>query len=654
MRRPQGLLLAGLVVLCPPLAAGPQSDDERTAAAIEAVREGELAKARELLADVLIDEALIRARDLLAAGQPRDALVPLDEALELDEERSDAWFLRGKAALATAPTDSQPAFFYKDAQENLERAVRLGYGPEAHLAASRAAYMNLDFVRALELARTGRARIIAADSPVQLDQPAEKTWAEAAYRVYIAEKQAAGEDGSEAARAAFTETQNALELLLGRTPEDPWVWTRLAELYQWERDSSAARRALESGLSFSPLDESLHQRFTNAVRDEGGRAAVIDAYSERVDASPDSPLEIWYLAVEKTYAALDSLQEADASATFEEAEALFQRCRRLQPGYADACVSYELICRDGVGWCRYYNDDLDGAVAAFRSMEELKQGGLEWELKDYLFSGARGLEFVASRYAPDEGDGEKQTKAAEIYDFLFAYRPTDSAWANNAGFFNRNAAIALEAVAAQSLRAAEEATDSDESRRLTSEGQQQRARAQQKMEASYAAYVAASEMVPDDVRVVNDTGLIMTYYLRTDIEAAERYLYSAVEKGAEQLPVMRERVERERAAFTELEAGGTEPGELELARTEIENLEQEFLDLTEAWGDAHQNLGVLYQTITDEPARAKRWYAKSVEIGPYPRPFITESLIPACDRAAAGEPSGLSRLGTSFVWAHNP
>ena len=104
MRRPQGpargLLLAGLVVLCPPLAAGPQSDDERTAAAIEAVREGELARARELLADVLIDEALIRARGLLAAGQPRDALVPLDEALELDEERSDAWFLRGKAVQA--------------------------------------------------------------------------------------------------------------------------------------------------------------------------------------------------------------------------------------------------------------------------------------------------------------------------------------------------------------------------------------------------------------------------------------------------------------------------------------------------------------------------------------------------------------------------
>ena len=62
-------------------------------------------------------------------------------------------------------------------------------------------------------------------------------------------------------------------------------------------------------------------------------------------------------------------------------------------------------------------------------------------------------------------------------------------------------------------------------------------RARELMRRSYGAYEEATRLAPTDVRIINDAGLIMTYYLRDDVEAAERYLIKAVALGAEQLPV---------------------------------------------------------------------------------------------------------------------
>ena len=70
--------------------------------------------------------------------------------------------------------------------------------------------------------------------------------------------------------------------------------------------------------------------------------------------------------------------------------------------------------------------------------------------------------------------------------------------------------------------------------------------------------------------------------------------------------------------------------------------EEERFALTEAWGDAHQNLGVLYWDENNgrrDPARAIPWLEKSVEIGPVPRPEVTEQYLPEC-RAALGAQGG--------------
>ena len=63
--------------------------------------------------------------------------------------------------------------------------------------------------------------------------------------------------------------------------------------------------------------------------------------------------------------------------------------------------------------------------------------------------------------------------------------------------------------------------------------------------------------------------------------------------------------------------------------------------LLEALGDAYQNLGVLHLVLRNEPAEARKFFDKSFEVGPRPRvgrEWIAQIALPACDRAAAGQP----------------
>ena len=126
------------------------------------------------------------------------------------------------------------------------------------------------------------------------------------------------------------------------------------------------------------------------------------------------------------------------------------------------------------------------------------------------------------------------------------------------------------------------------------------------------------------VRVVNDTGLIMTYYLRTDADQAERYLLDAVADGAVQI--------------------------------QAEMGEQERYDLAEAWGDAHQNMGILEMTMRGNPAPAREWFVKALEIGPPSREWLRTDVLPLLDRwiEEGARPAALDEIEARTVWAHRP
>ena len=96
---------------------------------------------------------------------------------------------------------------------------------------------------------------------------------------------------------------------------------------------------------------------------------------------------------------------------------------------------------------------------------------------------------------------------------------------------------------------------------------------------------------------MNDTALVLVYYTHTDLDLAEKMLLACVEMGTQQL--------------------------------EDESLDEDARwELRNAWGDAHQNLGVLYANLRDNLKEAERWFQKSVEIGPEPRPLLTNYWLP--------------------------
>jgi tetratricopeptide (TPR) repeat protein len=317
------------------------------------------------------------------------------------------------------------------------------------------------------------------------------------------------------------------------------------------------------------------------------------------------------LGVISFYSALEAFEAgtSDLSA-FEQAEAQLQRARGLDESLHSDCLGFEVIARNARGWCHYNAGELLQARDAFLSMEDLFEGGLAWSLGQRLPDGISGLGFVVAgltRRPNSLSALDNMVAAAEIADYLHAYRPENGNMANDAGFVNRDAAVLL-------MRAAQGAEEED---------QDLEAKALEVMGRSWTAYREAARLLPEDVRVVNDTGLVMTYYLRTDPEEAERLLLSAIEHGAVQVPKM------------ELEP-------------------QAQAQLEEAWGDAHQNMAILELTLRGNAGAAKDWLQKSLDIGPATRQGL-RPLLADCDRMLAGEDVNVAEtIAGRMVWFDQP
>ncbi len=233
-------------------------------------------------------------------------------------------------------------------------------------------------------------------------------------------------------------------------------------------------------------------------------------------------------------------------------------------------------------------------------------------------SGVVGLAFLAGKHhAGGQQDVEALEQAAAIGDFLFDYDPEDASLANNAGFLNRDAGVMHEMLGRQMKKRAEGAEGAAERSNLLRRAGQRGERAQVLMERSYEAYQKAAALAPDDVRIQNDAGLIMTYYLRTDMEQAEAYLRRSIAVAEEQ---------------------------------EVWNDPES--DNHEAWGDAYQNLAVLYLTHKKDPASAKTLLTKALEIGPESRE-MHRPMLEIFDRLIAGENVGMGPFG-QMIWQPEP
>lgn len=559
--------------------------------------------------------ALAEARAALGAGDPREAMMQLDEALSLEgPEAIEVQFLRGECALRMGIEDGNP-FFFEDARAAFLEAAASGQAPSASSGAARATWMlhfqsgdvaQLEEALAQAQSAVDGARVVSPYASWLAISP-ERTLAEIRFSAYTSAR--GGALPEERAPELFEATRDALEAVIGIEKTESWGWVQLTNLYLWEGRREDARKTIATGLELAPEEVTVHETFSRLAQEDGGWAEVRALYEEFVLQHDGVAIGHWWLGralYEVTLARLLA-EQGDESDGFALAQDHLRRARELEPEFTESCLGYEVICRDGIGWSQYYAGDFEAAEEAFWSMEELFEGGLRWEVAQQLLSGVQSLAYVVAAYnseweraLPPEAELPLEeglpflVKAARLSDRLYEYDPESWGHANNAGYFNRDLAVQMEARGVALLevdgpRAVEAFTNAVEH-----------------MERSYAAYVQAAALAPNDARTINDTGLILAYYLQRDLEVAIAYFEEAIAVG---LP--------------RLEAGIEDEADRTMTR--------------EAVGDAFQNLGVVALTLRGDAAAARPHFQKSLEYERAPRLMVTHFYLPLCDAIERGE-----------------
>ncbi len=675
--------------------AGPMDEAETRARTIAAVEAGKFEEARALLDDLLRGEHLAAARSLLAAGDPEDALDQVDRVLEVDARDADGQLLKADGSLVLAvkgiATGANGTLIEGSLQDALEYYKRSAENePRAIIGATRAATMLGETEEALAWARRGNEQLAIAEIATEPGtQSPRHTIAEAIVRAYTEAKSAAlalapppadAEETDEAAGTEsdssanevaapeptaeqlaaeahadelFAEAELALGNLLGREADDAWAWGKLSDLYEWEQRYGDARARLVDGLARLPEDAGLMARLARVARNEDGREHVIALFEAFEAQNPSNALGHWYLGFERFEHAVDRMtqeQVYDADA-LKVAEADFVRCRELDPNTASACLAYEVMCRNARGWCAFNEDDLELAQKEFLSMNDVFERGVEWELAGRLRSGVMGLAFVGDQY----NNRHENLPAALAFELAHQLEKDSADWANNAGFFLRDASVDAEIEGKRLCRAAHgtttDATALAELRTLAgvdaalagtdaeraafrTAANEKLALARDLMERSWLAYEVAAELNPEDVRTVNDAGLVLVYYTHNRLETAEELLLKAAALGDEQVPAFRKRIE-----------------ESDASEDELLDLKDDLLVLEEAWGDAYQNLAVLEWLHKGNNEKAVAYAERSVEIGPDPRPFLKNNLIPLL--VGGRETEGVEYFLDLRDWGHD-
>ncbi|NOT29485.1 MAG: hypothetical protein HOP15_03445 [Planctomycetes bacterium] len=606
------------------------SAEEAAAEAIACIEEGRFERARDLLDELLLSDRMVRARAQLAGGSPEDALLDIDRALAIAPENEEVRLLKADASLRLAEAKIQggggsASLIEGSLQDALEFYGGTSESAHALFGASRAAALLGQRAEALEFARRGM-ELLGADEavPPELGRAPERIYAEQVYAAYAS----ARADSSAEASALFLESEDALAKLLGRTSDDPWAWSTLSDLYEWEGRLADAKGAQERGLARAPEDAELLARLARVSGALEGAAKTVETFAAYAAAHPNVAAASWHLAVARFQLALSGFKQDPRQldpAPFSAAEAEFRTTRERAPEFAQSALGYEVVCRLARGWCAFHAGDLALATREFLAMNELFERGIEWRLPGELESGIQGLFQVADAHAQADN-----LAAGEVFETLLGLQPDQYLWANNAGFFLRDAAVELErtgramcsaargklnnAEALAELRALagiqSEAAGSAEERAAFQRAANERfERARGIMERSWRAYRPAAELAPEDVRVVNDSALVLVYYLHRDLEWAEQALMRCVAMGGPQL-------DAKKAALA-----------AEATPERASALESEIELLTEAWGDAHQNLGVLEWVHRGNAEAARPWFEKSLEIWPT-RPEVRNSYLP--------------------------
>lgn len=554
-----------------------------------------------------IEEHVKAARTAFEAGDPGAALAEVDRGLELAPGRQDLLLARADGLVLLARqliAEQANGLFVISSFEDAVRAYdACEPTPRVLLGKSHALAQLGRGVEAWTVANEARALADRTGerfwSPLvgQEDADAEAIVAEAAYLGFA--ERADGRAADDPAAPTYDEAFATYANYVALRRDDATAWSTLANLHLYRSvqtdDVADTRRALDavrSGLEHLPDDPTLLPRLVELSARVGGARGAAEATAAYADRYPLSAAGRFNAAkalfdlgiAEFPVAGAEAGAVETARARFERVDQWFARVVDIEAeteaaeGWGSSAQGWRAVARIARGWVDYWAGENDGAERWFLAANEVFPRGIEWSIEGLLQSGIQGLYALSTR-AAEAGD---LVEAARLADRITELVPHDGDFANNAGFLNRDLAVAIELEGRAALEAGDEARAAELFET-----------ALRVMERSAAAYDRAAELLPDDVRVVNDAALVHVYYLHDDLERSEERLMHSVRQGEEQLAAL----------------APDDPA---------------FPVLAEAWGDAHENLGVLWLEHESDPESARLWFDRAVEIGPNPRPMITE------------------------------
>ena len=360
--------------------------------------------------------------------------------------------------------------------------------------------------------------------------------------------------------------------------------TSVALIHGWLDQHGEATQELERGLRDTPAEGKIHDAYITWMCENGQYDAMVGAYSRFVRENPSTPLLRWHQG-RALYARADKLRQDGsfqaAAAMFAKAEAAFGEYLAMVPLHAGDTNQWRALCQLQHAQVAVDMGDLITAQAELLRAAETSPAVVEHVNGDpQLFSVTA---FAIHRALADGSTDALQSTLAWNEQLLQRF-PNRFGWVYN------NAALAARDLGVQKASA----------------GDQPAAKAL--WERSYTAYEKAVELAPDDVRIVNDCGLMLLYHLDRDLGRAREHFERAIATGKAQLaalPTTTPRDERER--------------------------------LEEAVGDACQNIAVLLRDKQQQPAAAWRPFCEqAVQFFPHQRREAAAMLRELTDTGTQG------------------
>ncbi len=420
-------------------------------------------------------------RAWLEQGRNNDALDAVDALVRGGEQGPETDYLYGMAferrardKVLEGTADASVRMNFEDAVSSLSKALESA--PErfddAWPALANAAWMTLDLARAREAAEVAVQRHPeGADEQLLLGRIAFSQFREA---------YDAGGGWSPASEAAWQRAQAAFRAAgerydAARAGQDVALADarlQLAHALLWKEDAAGAREALSAAIAAAPdaIDFAAEQPLFDAATFHAALRDGLARWRARPDADPArEAVACWWLGWASWAVGENEQAERELLAALER-----------EPAYTSAWFYVALA--------RYAREDWPGTIEALRAAWQADPAAVVAEVQADLEQNLARLSFVVGWCAREERPADAATVARIVAE---AAPQAPGSW-NDLGLFLR-----------------------DQGEKLGGGAQ-----ATALYEESLAAYERALELAPDDPQILNDTGVILHYYLERDLERA--------------------------------------------------------------------------------------------------------------------------------------